>query len=274
MMNLGNRVSPPGFATGQSSQMYLPTGMNSGSLQAIRKQFDDSQHEMVNMLSRQMGEIFNLLIQNTNANNQELAHQMGRLATVLGAQNEIAPLLRIEPIPPVAIPARGPVQPYQHVGQNPLFEENEGGQPRPQNVYMVNRNEHADGVLERIQHQNAGGQQNVAAVVEQLLNQHGFNVDFANRPHFVSAFTEEVLEAELPRGWKVLKFTKLSGDSWESTVEHVARYQIEAGDLAINENLKMKYFPSSLTKNVFTWFTTLAPRSVHTWTQLERIFQE
>ncbi|XP_057426243.1 uncharacterized protein LOC130719648 [Lotus japonicus] len=139
---------------------------------------------------------------------------------------------------------------------------------------MVNRNEHADEVLERIRNQNAGGQQNVAAVVEQLLNQHGFNVGFANRPHFVSAFTGEVLEAELPRGWKVSKFTKLSGDSGESTVEHVARYQIEAGDLAINENLKMKYSPSSLTKNVFTWFTTLAPRSVHTWTQLERIFHE
>ncbi|XP_057443909.1 uncharacterized protein LOC130736074 [Lotus japonicus] len=213
--------------------------MNSGSLQAIRQQFDDSQHEMVNMLSRQMGEIFNPLIQNTNANNQELVHQMGRLATVLGAQNEIAPLPRIEPIPPVAIPARGPVQPYQHIGQSPLFEENEGEQPGPQNVYM-----------------------------------HGFNVAFANRPHFVSAFTEEVLEAELPRGWKVPKFTKFSGDSGESTVEHVARYQIEAGDLAINENLKMKYFPSSLTKFAFTWFTTLAPRSVHTWTQLERIFHE
>ncbi|WP_338309919.1 hypothetical protein, partial [Bradyrhizobium sp. TM233] len=95
--------------------------------------------------------------------------------------------------------------------------------------------------LERIRRQNPEGQQNVAAVVEQLLNQHGFNVGFANRPHFISAFTEEVLEAELPRGWKVPKFTKFSGDSGESNVEHVARYQIEAGDLAINENLKMKY---------------------------------
>ena len=36
----------------------------------------------------------------------------------------------------------------------------------------------------------------------------------------------------------------------------------------------MKYFPSSLTKNAFTWFTTLPPQSVHTWTQLERLFHE
>lgn len=32
----------------------------------------------------------------------------------------------------------------------------------------------------------------------------------------------------------------------------------------------MKYFPSSLTKNAFTWFTTLPPNSIQTWAQLER----
>ena len=33
-------------------------------------------------------------------------------------------------------------------------------------------------------------------------------------------------------------------------------------------------FSSSLTKNAFTWFTTLPPQSVHTWAQLERLFHE
>ena len=36
----------------------------------------------------------------------------------------------------------------------------------------------------------------------------------------------------------------------------------------------MKYFPSSLTKNAFTWFTMLPPQYVHSWTQLERLFHE
>ncbi|WJX20372.1 hypothetical protein P8452_09935 [Trifolium repens] len=36
----------------------------------------------------------------------------------------------------------------------------------------------------------------------------------------------------------------------------------------------MKFFPNSLTKNAFTWFTTLPPHSIHTWTQLERLFHE
>ncbi|XP_057418292.1 uncharacterized protein LOC130712479 [Lotus japonicus] len=129
-------------------------------------------------------------------------------------------------------------------------------------------------MVERIRQNNYGAQQNIAAIVEQLLNQHGFNVGFANIPHFVSAFPSLVLEVELPRGWKVPKFTKFSGNSGESTVEHVARYQIEVGDLSNNEDLKMKYISSSLTKNAFTWFTTLQPNSVHTWAQLERVFHE
>lgn len=34
----------------------------------------------------------------------------------------------------------------------------------------------------------------------------------------------------------------------------------------------MKYFLCSLTKNSFTWFTTLSPNSIHTWSQLESVF--
>jgi hypothetical protein len=49
---------------------------------------------------------------------------------------------------------------------------------------------------------------------------------------------------------------------------------MEACDIANNENLRMNYFPSSLTKNVFTWLTTLPPRSSFTWSQLEKAFHE
>lgn len=83
-----------------------------------------------------------------------------------------------------------------------------------------------------------------------------------------------VLQTELPRGWKVLEFTKFAGDTEESTVEHMVRYQSEARDIANKEDLKLKYFPSSLTKNAFTWFTMLPPLSIQTWAQLERLFHE
>lgn len=54
----------------------------------------------------------------------------------------------------------------------------------------------------------------------------------------------------------------------------MARYLIKAGDIANNENLKVKYFPNYLTKNAFTWFMMLPTSSVHDWTHLERLFHE
>ena len=99
-------------------------------------------------------------------------------------------------------------------------------------------------------------------MVEALLAQNGFNMGL-HWPNFVSALYEYALMTELPRNWKVPKFTKFTGETNESTVEHIARYLTEAGDIANNENFKMKYFPSSLTKNAFTWFS---------WYQLEKVF--
>lgn len=83
-----------------------------------------------------------------------------------------------------------------------------------------------------------------------------------------------MLKNELPRGWKVPKFTKFTGDTNDSSVEHIARYLTEAGDIANNENVRMRYFPSSLTNNAFTWFTTLPPHSIHDWARLEGLFHE
>lgn len=82
----------------------------------------------------------------------------------------------------------------------------------------------------------------------------------------MSPLSKYILQSELPPRWKVPKFTKFSGDASESTVE--------AGDTANNENLKVKYFPSSLTKNSFTWFMMLPTSSIHDWTHLERLFDE
>ena len=64
------------------------------------------------------------------------------------------------------------------------------------------------------------------------------------RPNYTSPLSEYIQQTELPRGWKVPKFTKFSGDTSESTIEHIARYLTEVGDIANNENLRIKYFPS------------------------------
>lgn len=59
------------------------------------------------------------------------------------------------------------------------------------------------------------------------------------------------------QGVEKSKFTEFVGDTNESTIKHVAHYQSEARGLANNENFKMKLFLYFLTKNYFTWFTTL-----------------
>jgi len=123
---------------------------------------------------------------------------------------------------------------------------------------LVNRHQDADQVVSQARRNNYEGQNNIANVVEALLAQNGFNMGL-HRPNIVLALSEYVLMTELPRNWKVPKF---SGETNESTVEHIARYLIEACDIANNENLKMKYFPRSLTKNAFIWFTTL-PRQFY-----------
>jgi len=64
------------------------------------------------------------------------------------------------------------------------------------------------------------------------------------------------------------------GDTSESTIEHIARYLTEAGDIGNNKNVRIKFFPNSLTKNAFTWFTSLVPHSIQHWAQLERLFHE
>ncbi|XP_058784687.1 uncharacterized protein LOC131659525 [Vicia villosa] len=137
---------------------------------------------------------------------------------------------------------------------------------------MANRNQDADEVIHRVR-QNNQMETNLTTMIERIMAQNGLNTEL-RRPNYTSPLSDYVLQTELPRGCKVPKFTKFLGDTSESTTEHIARYMTEAGDLANNEDLRMKYFPSSLTKNAFTWFTTLPPSSIDTWSHLKRIFHE
>ncbi|WJX53646.1 hypothetical protein P8452_39618 [Trifolium repens] len=249
---------------------------------------DESNHDMVNILTQQIGTVINPLIQNTNDSYQMLAYQMGRIADFFGTpsfQNQprinhatpqmILPAMSATPInprPPYVIPQVTPQQEPVPMTQEEYQYQTEVNQPPP--IVMVRRNQDPDEVVRNVQNNNNfAAPNNLATLVETILNQNGLNTG-TRRPNFVSALSEYVLQTELPRGWKVPKYTKFAGDTNESTVEHIARYLAESGNLANNENLRMKYFPNSLTKNAFTWFTTLPPNSIHNWIQLERLFHE
>ncbi|XP_050908540.1 uncharacterized protein LOC127122206 [Lathyrus oleraceus] len=138
---------------------------------------------------------------------------------------------------------------------------------------MVNRNQIADNVMQQIRHDDMPVDNNLATMVERIMVRNGVHFGL-QRQNYTSPLSEYILQTETPLRTKIHKFTKFYGDTTESTIEHVARYLIEAGDISKNQNLKMKYFPSSLTKNSFTWFTILPQNSIHTWNQLERMFHE
>ncbi|XP_050878493.1 uncharacterized protein LOC127082302 [Lathyrus oleraceus] len=138
---------------------------------------------------------------------------------------------------------------------------------------MVNRHQNADEVVQQIRRDDMAANNNLETMVERIMMRNGVDVGL-HRPNYTSPLSEYVLQSESSARWKVPKFTQFSGDTSESTIEHMARYLIEAWEIANNENLRIKYFPSSLTRNAFTWFTILPVNSIDTCTRLERLFHK
>jgi len=200
---------------------------------------EESNHEMVNMVTQQIGTVINPLIRDTITSYEELSAQMERVANDFGtppARNVSRPQ---ETDPSIEVPTKrntNQIIENRVLRQAPLPNIEE-----PEKVpLLVNRCQDADQVVMQARQDNYEGHNNIANLVENLLAQNGFNMGF-RRPNFTSASPEYVLMTELLRNWKVPKFTKFAGETNESTVEHIVRYLIEAGDIANNENLKMKY---------------------------------
>ncbi|XP_058775588.1 uncharacterized protein LOC131649855 [Vicia villosa] len=158
--------------------------------------------------------------------------------------------------------------------QIPRLRPSQGGvRGRHQQVVMVNRQQDADQFVEQYQHEEAAIENNLTTIIERIMARNGLNTPL-QRPTYSSSLAEYIVQTENPRGWKIPKYTKFGGETGESTVEHIAKYLTESGDMANNESLRVKYFPSSLTKVAFTWFTTLPPNSVDSWPKLEKLFHE
>jgi hypothetical protein len=114
------------------------------------------------------------------------------------------------------------------------------GQAQPE-LILVDRKHDADEVVRNVQQQNFGAHNNIATLVENIMAQNGLNVGL-HRENVISPLSEYVLQTELPRGYKIPKCTTFAGDTSETIVEHIARYLTEAGDIANNENLRLKFF--------------------------------
>ncbi|XP_058771881.1 uncharacterized protein LOC131645223 [Vicia villosa] len=248
-MATGTSYNPGGRIPGVG---YLPPPtLNTSSMISIRQQMDESNHDMVNALTQQIGTIFTPMVNNTNHSYEMLANQMSRIADFFGTP-PVQPrhTSQVSNVRVVETPGNGFDQGTQRQATEQDEEEHlEQNVPR-----VVQRNQDAKQVLRNVQQNNFMGHNNISNVVEQILVQNGINVGL-HRPNFVSPLSEYIRQTELPRGWKVPKFTKFAGETGESTVKHVARFQTEADDLANNENLKIKYFPSwkDCFTNSFIW---------------------
>jgi hypothetical protein len=78
----------------------------------------------------------------------------------------------------------------------------------------------------------------------------------------------------LPNRYKVLDFTKFSGQDDTSTMEHVNRFIIQCGEAASRDELRVRLFSSSLSGSAFTYFISLPPNSIITWADLEKQFHK
>lgn len=95
-------------------------------------------------------------------------------------------------------------------------------------MVLVQRNQDVDQVLRQARQNNMGVQDNNTNVAERVFVQNGLNVGL-HRPNYISILSKYIRQVELPRGWKLPKFTKSVNDTNVSTVEHVVWYQTKAG---------------------------------------------
>ena len=77
-----------------------------------------------------------------------------------------------------------------------------------------------------------------------------------------------------PAGWYVPEFVKFNGDDSRTTWEHVSQYVLQLGEAGLNDALRVRLFSLSLTRTVFSWFSSLASGSILYWNQLERKFHD
>ncbi|KEH29376.1 hypothetical protein MTR_4g035995 [Medicago truncatula] len=121
--------------------------LSTDSMNLLRQQMDESNHEMVNLLTRQIGSVFNPLIRDTNRSYQALTTQMGRIEdffappqpvyqSIPQVQNQ-RPLRLMEPMVQRPQPMPQP-QPIEPVIQGQL------------EVILVDRNNNVDEVVRNV----------------------------------------------------------------------------------------------------------------------------
>ena len=77
---------------------------------------------------------------------------------------------------------------------------------------------------------------------------------------------------QLPPCYRVPNFSKFIGVHEMTTMEHISRYLVQLGDAFVEEAHKVRFFPLSLSRLTFSWFSSLEPNSITRWADLEKMF--
>ena len=77
---------------------------------------------------------------------------------------------------------------------------------------------------------------------------------------------------QLPPCYRVPNFSKFTGVDKMKTMEHISRYLVQLGDASAEEAHKVRFFPLSLSRPAFSWFSSLEPNSITGWADLESKF--
>ncbi|KAM1898439.1 hypothetical protein ACFX14_032791 [Malus domestica] len=90
---------------------------------------------------------------------------------------------------------------------------------------------------------------------------------------FIHPYPVYVEKFEYPKSFKSPDFSLIARKSSLSSLEHVAWFTAQYGD--VNSDFhKLRLFYFSLTGSAFVWYINLPPNSIHSWEELVEKFHE
>ncbi|CAL8121217.1 unnamed protein product [Prunus armeniaca] len=110
-------------------------------------------------------------------------------------------------------------------------------------------------------------QEDVVAMLEKELSRSQEDWKYLPKPPYPSS----LLQQPYPKGYEAPTFVLFDGRKG-SPKEHVNRFIDALGPYAGDHNLRLREFSKSLTDRAYTWYTTLAPDSIHSWESLASRF--
>ena len=110
-------------------------------------------------------------------------------------------------------------------------------------------------------------------VVQEL---YGLGLHQIGRPEFHKPYPDAIdRDNPYPRGYRIPEFLLFSREDGQPTLEHIAWFTIQCGELVNCENFTnycLRLFSNTLTGAAFAWYTILPRNSIFTWQEMERQF--